>query len=139
MINALTMLGSKNTVEVRAGILDMLKGLVSKFKSIFSDGLDQDIAEFTQQAVTAGIKASENPEAESLMADFSEAEQEIADMRQGEAIDRKFDEAHKAELMEAMKASVGNKKFGREVYEAIEDENYHFLNEILTELGAYKP
>ena len=70
------------------------------------------------------------------MADFAEAEQEIADMRQGEAIDRKFDEAHKAELMEAVKASVAGRTFGQDVYKEIEAENYHFLNELLKELGA---
>lgn len=83
------------------------------------------------------LKAQET-EADRLMMDFSEAEQEIADMRQGEDIDRKFDEAHKAELLEAVKVSAGDKKYGQDVHDQIEAENYHFLNELLKEIGAFE-
>jgi hypothetical protein len=96
---------------------------------------DKDIS---MMLPAAKVTASPRGDAERLMVRFSqtldalEAKHGLTEMHRGV-----MDE-YKPELMEAIKAFAGEKKYDQEVYDALEEENYHFLNQALQELGLFE-
>lgn len=98
----------------------------------------EEILEGLEEEVKAAKVEGSEEEAHELMGKFSHTLDALRkELGFSEQWHRGLMEKHKPEIVKAVSAFAKG-PYGKDVYKALEEENYHFLNEVLTELGKFE-